>query len=75
MATVTSWSGNIADLGPVYPMVGSEFVLVIIGVAGWIAWHIIQTRMENKTYQDEVRRFGDAETLKKMVGQEDPRNP
>lgn len=75
MATVTSWSGNIADLGAVYPMVGSEGVLVIIGLATWIAWHVIQTRIENKSYEDEVRRFGDRETLKKMVGKEDPRNP
>lgn len=75
MATVTSWSGNIADLGAVYPMVGSEGVLVIIGVASWIVWHIVQARIENKTYEDEVKRFGDAETLKKMVGREDPRNP
>lgn len=75
MATVTSWSGNIADLGAVYPMVGSEGVLVIIGLATWIAWHIIQTKIENRTYEDEIRRFGDRETLKKMIGREDPRNP
>lgn len=75
MATVTSWSGSMADLGPIYPMVGTEGVLVIIGVVSWIVWHIIQTRIENRTYEDEVRRFGDKESLKQVVGREDPRNP
>lgn len=75
MATVTSWSGNIADLGAIYPMVGSEGVLFIIGLATWIVWHIIQSRIENKTYEDEIRQFGSSESLKKLIGKEDPRNP
>ena len=75
MATVTSWTGNIADIGPIYPMVGTEGLLVIIGLATWIVWHIIQTKMENKTYEEEIKRFGSTESLKKMIGMEDPRNP
>ena len=58
MATVTSWSGNIADIGPIYPMLGTEFLLLIIGVVLWILWHIVQTRMESKTYEEEIKRFG-----------------
>lgn len=75
MATVTSWSGNIAEIGPIYPMVGTEGLLVIIGLATWIAWHIIQTKIENKIYEDEIKRFGSPENLKKMLDMEDPRNP
>ncbi|MDJ0956789.1 MAG: hypothetical protein QNI91_08035 [Arenicellales bacterium] len=75
MATVTSWTGNIADIGPIYPMVGTEGLLFIIGLVTWIIWHIIQTKMENKTYEDEIKRFGDTDSLKKMIGMEDPRNP
>ncbi len=75
MATVTSWSGNIADIGPIYPMVGTEGLLVIIGLVTWIIWHIVQTKMENKTYEDEIKKFGSAENLKKMLDREDPRNP
>ena len=75
MATITSWSGNIADIGPIYPMVGTEGILVIIGLVSWIAWHILQNRMEKKSYEEEIKRFGEPETLKKMVDSEDPRNP
>ena len=75
MATVTSWTGNIADIGPIYPMVGTEGILVIIDLVSWIVWHILQNKMENKAYEDEIKRFGDAESLKKMLDSEDPRNP
>ncbi len=75
MATVTSWTGNIADIGPIYPMVGTEGILVIIGLVSWIVWHILQNKMENKAYEDQIKRFGDAESLKKMLDSEDPRNP
>jgi hypothetical protein len=75
MATVTSWTGNIADIGPIYPMVGTEGILVIIGLASWIAWHILQNRMENKSYEEEIKRFGDSESLKEIIDNEDPRFP
>ncbi len=73
MATVTDWSTTtFADLGPIYPWVGSEVVMALLGIAAWIVWHIIQTKMENRTYDEEVKRFGDAESLKKLVGGKDP---
>ena len=75
MATVTSWSGNIADIGPIYPMVGTEGILVIIGLVAWIVWHILQNKMENKAYEEQIKRFGDAESLKEIIDSEDPRNP
>jgi hypothetical protein len=51
---VANWSGNIADIGPLYPMVGSEGLLVVIGFVFWIGWHIWQFRMENANYHDDV---------------------
>jgi hypothetical protein len=70
-----NWAGNIADMGPIYPFVGSEFALFIIGMALWIAWHVVQTKRENRVYEEEVKKYGDAETLRRLVGEEDPRNP
>ena len=46
MATVESWGGTITDIGPIYPMVGTEGLLVIIGVVAWIVWHVIQAKRE-----------------------------
>lgn len=75
MATVESWGGTIADIGPIYPMVGTEGLLVIIGVVLWIAWHVIQTNRENREYEEQIRKYGGAESLKRIIAEEDPKNP
>lgn len=58
LESIGSWGGNILDIGPLYPMVGSEGVLAILGVIFWIGWHIWQWRMESANYNDDM------ETLK-----------
>lgn len=70
-----NWAGNISDIGPIYPFVGTEVFWWILGLALWIAWHVIQTRLETRDYDEEVRKYGDPETLRRLVGEEDPRNP
>ena len=66
-----NWAGNIADIGPIYPFVGTEFLLWIIGMALWIVWHVIQTKRENRMYEEEVKGFGDKESLKRIIDGED----
>ena len=75
MATVESWGGKIADIGPIYPMVGTEGLLVVIGVAFWIVWHVIQAKRENRDYEDQIRKYGSPESLKRLIAEEDPKNP
>ena len=67
-----NWAGEISEIGPIYPFVGSEFIFWIIGIALWIVWHIIQSRVENKHYRDEVSKFGDSNSLKKILDKENP---
>ena len=77
MATIESWGESVtmADLGPIYPMVGTEGVLVIIGVVAWIVWHVVQTKRENREYEEQVRKYGGADSLKRLIAEEDPKNP
>ena len=70
---IETWAVNMAELGPLYPWPGSEYVLWIIGMVLWVAFHIIQTRRENRDYEEEVKRFGDAESLKAILTQESDR--
>jgi hypothetical protein len=44
---MTSWAVDLKDVGAIYPFQGTEVLLVIIGLAFWIGWHIVQTRQEN----------------------------
>jgi hypothetical protein len=59
MATgnVESWTGQILDIGPIYPFVGSEFVLFFIALVVWIGWHVIQIRMESKEFEEDTARI------------------
>ena len=52
-----NWVGNIADLGPLYPFVGSEFLLTIIGVVFWVAWHLWQICHEKKTTAENLKKL------------------
>ena len=44
MATVTNWIDHLSASevqGAIYPGVGSEGILVILGFIIWIGWHVI----------------------------------
>ncbi len=56
MATLESWKG-IAEMGPVYPFVGTEFILVVVAVVFWISWHIVQISREIEQHKDDVQKF------------------
>ena len=44
---LTSWAVDLKDIGAIYPFQGLEVLLVIVGFAFWIGWHIVQTRQES----------------------------
>jgi hypothetical protein len=56
MATgnITDWNGNMFDIGPLYPFVGWEVLMVILFVIFWIGWHIIQTRQESEEIAQDM---------------------
>lgn len=70
-----NWAGNIVDIGPMYPFVGTEMIWFIAGLVFWIWWHIVQTKRENRAYEEEVKRFGGSESLRRIVEGESPENP
>lgn len=53
---IETWQG-VAQLGAVYPMVGTEGFLVLIGVVYWIAWHIVNTRREQEKLRANGRKY------------------
>ena len=64
---VESWAGKMTDIGPIYPFVGSEMLLWLVGMALWIVWHVWQVRNENQEYADEVEKYGKGENLLKAI--------
>lgn len=70
-----NWAGSITDIGPIYPFVGWETALFVLAVVLWIVWHVVQARAESRRYKDEIERLGKPDTLRKIIGSEDPSNP
>jgi hypothetical protein len=62
-----SWAVDLKDIGAVYPMVGWEVIMVLVALALWILWHILQIRQENADYADDIKRYGSKESIKKAL--------
>lgn len=68
---VQSWSGaDLSQIGPIYPMVGTEFTLFIIGVAFWLAFHIIQARIEKREMEEDEAAARSPERLRRVFEEE-----
>ena len=55
MATgqVDTWL-NVDSFGAIYPFVGTEVMLTILGFAFWIGWHVIQIKRENAEFRRDI---------------------
>ena len=64
---VESWAVDLATIGPIYPWVGSEVLLLVLGMAIWIGWHIWQLRFESRTYQAELQRLDSPDKIERAM--------
>ncbi len=58
---VENWV-NVDAYGPIYPFVGTEGLLTILGFAFWIGWHIWQIKKESAEFDNDI------ENIKKQGG-------
>ena len=66
---IDTWAVDLADVTFIYPWVGSEFAMVVIAIILWLAWHVWQVKFENKTYEEEIAKYGTGEHLEKGAGE------
>lgn len=64
---VSNWDGMMFDIGPIYPFVGWEVSMVIVGYIFWIGWHYVQMRAENRQLESEARRLRQGGDLQKLL--------
>ena len=62
-----NWDGDLTLLGPIYPFVGSEMLMVILAVIFWVVWHILQIRMENQRHDELAAQLRQSGNLQKAV--------
>ncbi len=51
------------------------FGVVIAGLVLWIAWRVTGTKRGNRAHEEVVGKYGDTESSRGVVGEEDPGNP
>ena len=66
----SNWDGNLLDIGPIYPFVGGEVLMVLLLLGLWIVWHVLQIRMENGRMADEVRALRQGDNLSRVLQEE-----
>ena len=62
-----SWAVDLAEVGPVYPFQGSEVLMVIVGVAIWIIWHIWRVKLENRTFEEDEARLKNNHSMEETI--------
>ena len=70
MATVNNWIDHLSASevqGAIYPGVGSEGILVILGLIIWIGWHVISAKQENDKLTKLARRRPSSNAWKNNV--------
>lgn len=58
---VDNWL-NIDQFGAIYPFVGTEVLLTIVGLVFWFGWHVLQHKKESAEFE------ADLENIKKQGG-------
>jgi len=58
-----TWAHDLADVGAVYPMQGSEVLMVVVVMVLWVVWHVVQISGEQKQQRDDVNKYGKPENL------------
>lgn len=65
-----NWDGNVLDIGPIYPFVGWEGFMVVLCIVFWVAWHVIQIRMENRQLEEEASTLRQSGGLQRAIDSE-----
>ena len=66
---VDNWV-NIDKFGPIYPFVGTEGLLVIVGLAFWIGWHIWQFKSESAEFKSDMDKIKERGGIGKFLDDE-----
>ncbi len=64
---VETFAVDLATLGPIYPFVGTEKLMVLVALVIWIGFHVWQIRFEDRKFQAELHKLNSPERLQKAL--------
>ena len=68
---IESFAANMADIGPLYPFVGWEMLLVVLTFVFWLGWHVRQYRMEKREYEEDLEQIVNREVFERVFRREE----
>ncbi|GEM_PF-715648 len=71
MTIVETWVGaDMSQIGPIYPMVGSEVILFFIGIVFWLGFHFAQHGIESRELQADEEAAKTPKILNRVLSKE-----
>ncbi len=71
MTPIETWAGaDLSQIGPIYPMVGTEMLLFLVGLVFWLAFHVMQKRIETKELEADDAEARKPERLQRVFDDE-----
>ena len=70
-ADFQDFTGNMTEIGPMYPFVGWEWLLTLLCFVFWIAWHFWQFRIETREFKKEADNHVSKEVLDRVYKREE----
>jgi len=68
---IETWAGaDLSQIGPIYPMVGSEMILLVIGLIFWLGFHVLQAGIEKKEMEADEALARSPERLARVFEEE-----
>ena len=64
---VESWTGNPAEMGPLYPFVGYKVPFFLLCVLLWVGYTVWQMKFERRSYEDEEEALAQADNLSRTI--------
>ena len=74
LAAITSWTENVADLGPIYPLVGYEGWMTAACALFCLWFMVVKFRRENAKYDKKVKQLGNGDGLTRAMSDDPLRN-
>jgi hypothetical protein len=62
-----NWAVDLTNVGAIYPFQGSEVLMVVLGLAFWIGWHVLQTRHENAEIAEDLAADRSGDETRKSI--------
>ncbi len=69
--SIENFTGNIAEIGPMYPFVGTEWLLALLCLVFWLAWQFWQMRLEIRQLGEDATKHARQEILDRVHKKEE----